>query len=107
MVHRPQHAEARMKQRAGGDRPHPAVLSYQGQSLRRTRRSVPPTLQVECGPEAGWHARGFRIVAPITVRARRSGRTAATGPDRLPIACLDSSRRPSHNLRIVRMLSYE
>jgi hypothetical protein len=46
---------------------------------------VPPTLQVEYGPEAGWHARGVRIVAPITVRARRSGRTAATGLIAFPL----------------------
>jgi len=45
---------------------------------------VPPTLQVKDSSEAGRHARGVRIIAPIAVGTRRSGRTAATGRTAIP-----------------------
>jgi hypothetical protein len=51
---------------------------------KTTASSVPPTLQVEYGPEAGWHPWGIRIVAPVAVRARGTGSAAGAGVRPVP-----------------------
>jgi hypothetical protein len=56
---------------------HRGSMTGKSANAQREAGSMPPTLQVEYSPEAGWHSWGVHIVAPIAARARRSGRTAA------------------------------